>query len=120
MKWNVHNGRSVAFWRDKWLERQPPCELQLGSFNEEELGKSLNQYWDHQAGWRWGSFAYHLPATSLIKMASLRLEDDTLNKDRFVWGGEHFSVRAAYKPSMGWKDDDRWEGLNRIWKLGVQ
>lgn len=35
-KWKVRNGRSMAFYRDKWLERKPLSELLLSSVSEED------------------------------------------------------------------------------------
>lgn len=69
-----------------------------------------------------GRFAHLLLATSLIKIASIGLQTESMEKDSFVWGEgrKPFSVNAACTLSKSWRGDDRWEGWQRIWKLGVQ
>lgn len=68
----------------------------------EEMDKRVYQYWDHESGWRWDAFVRHLPAKTLVKLASMRVRPETTGKDRFVWeeGRGKFTVKTAYKLSM--------------------
>lgn len=122
IKWEVRSGRAVAFWRDIWLERKPLSQILLSPVDEEEMETRVYRYWDHGSWWRWDAFAHHLPATTLVKLASMDLRSKAADEDWFVWeaGRGKFIVRTTYRLSMDWKDEEKWEGWGRIWTLGIQ
>lgn len=85
LQWRVCNGRSVAFWRDRWLERRPLCDAMVRPVCEEKLDNSVCHYWDSQTDWTWGRLEHNLPASILVKLASAGLDPDGADRDSFVW-----------------------------------
>lgn len=69
----------------------------LSPVDVKDLEMRVSDYWDCRSGWIWGAFAHKLPASTLLKLASIGLSSGGADKDCFVWRGEggKFSVRAA-------------------------
>lgn len=74
----------MAFWSDNWLEQRPLSEMIVRPVCEEELENRASLYWDNQTWWSWGRHEQHLPASTLVKLASMGLENENSAKDSFI------------------------------------
>lgn len=118
----MSNGRLVHFWEDAWTDETPLCDGLDGGPPEEQKGFRVAQLWDHSSGWKWGEFEYHLPASSLVKIASIALRQCVAVHDTFEWtrGANGCTVKSAYNLCRDWNNGDDWDGWSKIWKLRIQ
>lgn len=72
----VHNGKSIIFWRDSWLEDQPLVDVESSLVNEEELNQKVVDYWEIGVGWKWHNLNQKLSLSNIVKLASIVIRPD--------------------------------------------
>lgn len=69
---------------------------------EEELERSVEEYWSFDTGWKWNEFESHLSSSLLLEIARKGLSQDENAEDLVFWleGKKQFKVKDAYKLAM--------------------
>lgn len=94
------NGKIIYFCMDIWLKSDPLCMRALCPLTNEMKQAKVRDYWTEYCGWRWDELGLLLPATTLLKHASVIINSAYEDEDRLGWMGtnsENFSVSSEYK-----------------------
>lgn len=80
-------------------------EMICDHLDDTVLSQRVADYWDESVGRRWNAFGYLLPASTILKIASVVVARGSTEEDQPFWKGSEvglFSVRSAHVLASGW------------------
>lgn len=118
---SVKNGRTCAFWVDRWLDNKAPCELFPVLFNlctdKNIFVYSFLERGGHVSFTRWLSpLLFHQWLQLLDRLYSFPFEN---RKDVVAWKWNksgHFSTKSVYEHIT---KADKGQGYKHIWKAKI-
>ncbi|CAA7022190.1 unnamed protein product [Microthlaspi erraticum] len=122
IRWVIGDGKSVSFWKDKWLFPKTLCELSSITLPDGITERRVCDYWQNGTGWAIEQIEQLVPEMVTLSLRALVIGNVTGSRDRLSWGGSSdgkFSVCSAY--SLLQKDDTPRHDLSalfsRIWRV---
>lgn len=122
-KWSLRDGKSIYFWLDRWLEKNPLLQVARQPVDEEFFRAKVASYWADGRVWRWDMFLDWLPLASQVKLARCTVELNKGGPDEISWlklGSRKFEVSSTDALEENWSQDALLRGWSLIWKLRVQ
>lgn len=92
----MNNGEHTLFWLDKWLSSTTLQSLSNGAIPEDELGKSVVDYWGHVQGWKTSLVANLLASATMEILCQYQLRNNETREDKPIWTltkNKYFSVK---------------------------
>ncbi|KAL9416679.1 hypothetical protein AB3S75_039800 [Citrus x aurantiifolia] len=100
-RWAVCDGSQTRFWLDCWATKQGPLiNLVVHPVPQEFVNATVSAFLNVHEGWNWSAFAYLLPNSILMQIASIMPHNPLLGIDNIYWCYEpngNFTVRSAYE-----------------------
>lgn len=118
---HARNGENVRFWKDRWIESFPLCDVVNAELLPDQMDSTVAEYWQPQ-GWKWEIISDLLPEEVMEKLKAYSLSNNKDDMDEIYWMLEEsgiFSVSSAYHNSNNdnsFMHDKGWENL---WKIKV-
>ena len=97
--WVPGDGRTIRFWSDRWLLREPLVGQALLPVAARDVGKRLEEYWTLGDGWDMTTLSQYLPQHILQRLHAIVIKGIPCMGDRVSWQGTadgEFSVWSAY------------------------
>ncbi|KAL8143458.1 LOW QUALITY PROTEIN: hypothetical protein V2J09_016490 [Rumex salicifolius] len=123
-RWNVGNGRLIRFWTDCWVDNRPLLEQALGTIDNDGLRAIVSDMWSGQSGWKWYLFEDLLPATILMRISAVCINDSPNMGDVLSWAYSsdgNYSLRSGYdmlRPNVV-LDSELIKLLQLVWHIPV-
>lgn len=95
----------------------------LRRIENDELERSVRDYWQEDRCWKWEEFAHPLPASWLIKLIGVVLDLTGEGHDWVGWlkpSSRRFIVKSAYLTLQKEEMKETWKGWRKIWRLEAQ
>ncbi|CAA7025019.1 unnamed protein product [Microthlaspi erraticum] len=99
LSWVVGSGRSVRFWKDKWLMGTPLIDLRIADIPDDLSEAKVSDLWQNGVGWMMHQIAPYISDSIRLRLGAIVVDEITGAKDRMAWGhtqnGE-FSAKSAH------------------------
>lgn len=121
-RWSLGDGRSIMFWRDRWVMEFPVHQVSSQQVASEMLNRRVTDLLEPGRGWRWELLEHLLPTTFFLKILEMHVgivndPPDTIGL--VVKDNRTFNVKQAYELLEGWRDEDLWPTWVCFWSLKV-
>lgn len=73
LRWKVHCGDGVLFWRDVWVREEPLHPRLPDMLAVNDLVSKVEEYWQEGVGWKWIFLQTQPSATDMVRIASISL-----------------------------------------------
>lgn len=124
VSWVIGDGRSVKFWRDKWITGTSLSDCVSVALLESSKDLCVRDLWAEGSGWVLPQIAPYVSQAVTLNLAAMVVDTVTGAKDRLSWSFSadgRFSVRSAY--SFLTRDYSPAQQMDlffsRVWKLKV-
>jgi len=120
--WVVGDGKSIRFWKDKWLSRKALIDEVIGDppFGLESV--LVTDLWREGAGWDLNNISPWVSNATQLELAAVVVDNFTGACDRLSWGETsdgRFTVSSAY--ALITRDDapkvNNESFYNRLWRV---
>lgn len=99
LNWVLGDGKTVRFWKDKWLIDRPMEEVITGVLTPMDLERRVCELWTNEGGWILNRIDPYLQDIHRLRLRSVVVDTITGAKDRLSWGATEdgkFTVSSAY------------------------
>ncbi|CAA7022339.1 unnamed protein product [Microthlaspi erraticum] len=99
LSWVIGDGKSISFWRDRWLVPDTLLEVAVNEIPPNLVEVKVRDLWQSGRGWNLNQIAPYISEEVRLQLMSAVLDEFTRGCDRVSWGytmdGE-YSVKTAY------------------------
>lgn len=99
LEWSLGDGKTVPFWKDKWLGNFTLLELAPARVPETLQEMRARDLLSNDSGWNLRRLMSHVPEFIILRLRAIVLDTVTGDVDRLLWGENldgKFSVKSAY------------------------
>lgn len=57
----IGDGSRTLFWLHNWADSRPLIDTAIGSVSDDDMFKTVSEYWEGNNGWKWDQFTSLLP-----------------------------------------------------------
>ncbi|KAG7534372.1 Endonuclease/exonuclease/phosphatase superfamily [Arabidopsis thaliana x Arabidopsis arenosa] len=124
LRWVVGDGRSIKFWKDKWLINGTLLDVTISDVPEEQVDLRVRDLWIDGQGWDLARIEPFISNVDRLRLAAVVVDTVTGVRDRISWGPStdgKFSVSSAFS-LLQWDPapkPDLSALFGRIWKAMV-
>ena len=124
LSWIVGDGKTIRFWKDKWLLGVPLKDRMSGFLQAGEEDVRVCELWRRGAGWNLDRILPYVSMDTKLRLTAVVVDEWTGARDRISWGESpdgKFTVSSAYQflTRDGIPRQNLSSLFERVWKVTV-
>lgn len=104
MSWKIGNGKTILFWYDVWLIKEPLLVHAIQQISEEQRHFSVRDYWKDEGAWNWELLRDLFPGKLIYELGKRIIRMEVADFDVLRWRkttSRNFFVRLVRQLLLG-------------------